>query len=463
MGKKVCIINPNLSSSRRTVMQARHRPPLDLAYIASLLRGDFDVRLVDAQVEGMDISEMAGVVRQYAPDLLITTTTPVNRWECPQSYVDSFFVWLNAVGQLPSRPVIIVTGTHGTTQPDWLLKKCPSIDYVVRGEPERTSTALVRALAAGGDGASVAGVSYREGARFVHNPPAPRITDPDALPFPAYDLLPMAKYRYTFGDIPQPFSIVLASRGCPFSCTFCCRAMMEGAHVSRSPENVYAELKLLAERFGVRGVFFQDWEFTINKPFVTALTELLKHDPLGIVWGCNARANDFRVPGLFEQMKSAGCVRVNIGFESGSPEVLEAVKKRVTVDDLALAITVSRKLGLKLGMYALLNAPGETAATIRQTMQFLRKQGISAMNFNVVVPYFGTDINRELLAQLGPEAAKRVSWDNIEDYAGRVRTQLPPKLAKLYQRHVKFSLRYGRGYIFRWRFLRDAITRFSKA
>ncbi|TSC76834.1 MAG: radical SAM protein [Parcubacteria group bacterium Gr01-1014_31] len=441
--RRILIVNPNLYSSRATVMRGRHRPPLDLAYIAALLRNDFEVRLVDARVDNLDVCQMYAEVAAYSPEVLITTTTPVDRWECPQSYLESFFSWLGDVANLPTKPVIIVTGTHGTTQPDWLLRRCPSIDFLVRGEPERTCEALVRAIAAGGHPSVIAGVSYRQEEKILHNQAAPRILDLDALPLPAYDLLPMGKYRYTFGDIPQPFSIVLATRGCPYRCTFCCRVMMENAYVTRKPQQVYDELKYLRERFGVRGIFFQDWEFTINKFFVNALMDLLLAKPLGITWGCNARANDFQQPQLFEKMQRAGLVRVNIGFESGSPEVLEAVNKKITVDDLARAIEVTRRLKLHLGMYALLNAPGETAKTIRETMAFLKRQGISSMNFNLVVPYFGTAVHEQLREQLGPEAAEHLTWDTIEEYAGRTRTQLPPWLARLYQRHTKYRLSSG--------------------
>ena len=441
-------------------MQARHRQPLDLAYIAAMLRSDFEVSLVDASVEGMDVLPMVEIVRSFGPDVLITTTTPVNRWECPQSYIDSFYQWIAQVGALPKKPITIVTGTHGTTQPDWLLGKAPAIDILVRGEPERTTEVLVRTIAAKGSLSAVAGITYRQGKKVLHTATAPRITDLDALPFPAYDLLPMPKYRYTFNDIPQPFSIVLATRGCPYRCTFCCRAMMENAYAVRSPANVYAELKLLQVRFGVRGVFFQDWEFLINKPFVNQLLDLMISNPLGIIWGCNARANDFRTPEIIEKMKAAGCVRLNLGFESGSPEILKSINKMVTVDDLALAVKVTQRLGLKLGMYALLNAPGETTKTIRQTVEFLAQQGIGSMNFNLVVPYFGTQVSRQLMTQLGPEAASRVTWDTVEEYAGKTRVQLWPRFAKLYLRHVKFQLRFGRTYFFNPRFYAFAFRRF---
>lgn len=452
--RRVLIVNPNLYSSRATVMKGRHRPPLDLAYIAALLRRDFEVWLVDARVENMDVRQMFAEVAAYSPEVLITTTTPVDRWECPQSYLESFFTWLDDVARLPVKPTIVVTGTHGTTQPDWLLRRCPPIDFLVRGEPERTCAALVRALSTGGHPSAIAGVSYRQGEKVRHNIAAGRILDLDALPLPAYDLLPMEKYRYTFGDIPSPFSIVLATRGCPHRCTYCCRAMMDNAYVTRKPQNVYDEMKHLRERFGVRGIFFQDWEFTINKFFVNELMDLLLAKPLDITWGCNARANDFHQPEMFAKMQRAGLVRVNIGFESGSPEVLEAVNKKITVDDLARAIAETRRLKLHLGMYALLNAPGETAKTIRETMAFLKRQGVTSMNFNLVVPYFGTAVHQQLREQLGPQAAERLTWDNIEEYAGRTRTQLPPFAARLYQRHTKLRLRFGA-----WYWLRAAVWR----
>lgn len=450
---KVFILNPYAYDKRPTIMKVRERQPLDLGYIASLARNDgHSVCFLDAAVEGLNAQETIRRISEVEPDILMLTTTPMNRWECPMSYIDSVF----RVIEGSSVPWKIVMGNHGTTQPEWIFKKAPSTNIVIRGEPELTAQNVIRAIAVGNaeDFAKkklkeiikdIKGVSYRKSDGSIkHNPPAERIRDLDALPMSAYDLMPMHLYRYSFDDLPAPFSIMMTTRGCPYNCTFCSKVMMEKEYIIRKPERVVEEMKHLRDIYGVRSIYFQDFEFVINKRYVNDLCDLMIHENLGMKWGCNTRANDFHFRDLFIKMKQAGCVRVNIGFESGSQQVLTAINKQIYVPMLENAIKTSRELGIKLGMYALLNAPGETRKTIRETMEFLKRNQVKAMNFNLAIPYFGTEMHRQLVAQIGPQKARGLSWDNIEQWAGRVNTELSPQEARKYQRKVKIEIFFGK-------------------
>lgn len=435
---RVFVLNPAIYAGKQNIMTVRDRQPLDMAYIAALLRSDHEVRLLDANIFGYDVDRTLEEITAFKPDVFVLTSTPVNRWECPNSHIDSVYELINRAGITPT----ILTGSHGSVTPEWMLRKC-NATYVVRGEPEMIVKNLVDVLAVGGDAKSVGGISFRQGEGFCHTEDAPRIESLDALPFPAYDLLPMERYRYTFSDLPAPFSIMLTSRGCPYHCTFCLKVMSKDKFIWRSTESVVAEIKYLQEKFGVRSIYFQDWEFVINKPRVHELCDAIIREGIELKWGCNVRANDFFFKDLIKKMADAGCVRVNIGFESGSQKVLNTIKKAIRIQDLETAIAFSRELGIKLGMYALINAPGETKESIRETMAFLAKHQIDAMNFNLTIPYLGTEMH-ERLKQLKPQA--EVNWDNVEDYAGLVDTELSPVAARWWQRHAKFQIRFGRFY-----------------
>jgi len=248
--------------------------------------------------------------------------------------------------------------------------------------------------------------------------------------------LPMEEYRYSFADLEQPFSILLTSRGCPFNCIFCLKAMAPGRYVTRKPEAIIAEIRLLLEKFKIHSIFFQDWEFAIDKERVKRICQLILDNNLKFKWGCNARANDLD-ENLVQMMKKAGCVRINIGFESAAEKILENIKKGTKKEDLEETIKICQKNGIKLGLYGLLNAPGENKKTIWQTMSFLDKYGIKSVFFNKPIPYFGT----ELFRRLKTGKRENLSWNNLEKYAGRTEVKQSPRAARFWQVFFKTVLK----------------------
>jgi len=433
---KIFILNPSIYSKKKSIMNIRPRQPLSLACIASLLLEEgYDVKLFDANVLGCDIDKTVKEIKKYNPDILILTSTPVDRWECPNSHIDSVFEIINKAKIKPT----ILTGSHGSLTPNWIFKKC-NVQYIIRGEPELATLNLVKALA-----------KNQKPGKIID---APRIENLDNLPLPAYHLLPMDKYKYGFPDLPQPFSIMLTSRGCPFKCIFCLKVMSKGKYIARTPENIVKEIEYLVKNFDIKSIFFQDWEFTIDRKKVENICDLMLEKKIRIKWGCNARANDLS-NGLIKKMKKAGCVRINIGFESGSQKVLDKANKNIKIEDLKKAIKICRANNINIGMYAMLNLPGEDKNTIKETVDFFVKNRIESMTPNLAIPYFSTPLFEKLKAI---NKKTNFSWDNIENYAGRINVKQNPKMARLYYRHFKFKKKFGKFYFFHpgfyWRLIK---------
>lgn len=431
-------------------MGVRKRQPLSLAYIASLLRDKYELVFLDANILDYDAEETVKKIKEAGPDILILTSSPVDRWECPNSHIGSVFKIIDSA-QVENT---ILIGSHGSVTPDWVFEKC-HVKFIVRGEPELIVVDLIEALQNKRDLREVLGISFRENSEIFHNSPAPRIGDLDSLPFPAYDLLPMDKYSYAHPDLPQPFSIMLTSRGCPFNCIFCLKIMMPGKYIAGSPENIIEEIKYLVNEFGIRSIFFQDWEFLIDKERVRKICELILKNNLEFKWGCNARLNDIEEESV-RIMKKAGCCRINIGFESGSQKILNQAKKGINVQDLERVIKIFQENQVHFGAYGLLNLPGENRATIKETVELLEKNKIQAINFNLAIPYFGTELFEKLQKN---QKNQEFTWENIEDYAGRVETELSPFWARFYLRHFKFRSQFGRFYFLNPRFYQKIISR----
>jgi len=430
-----------LFSGKLTKM-SRKRQPLALAYIASLLKPDHEVKLLDANVLNLSLEDTIEEIKRFNPEILILTSTPVDRWEVP-SHAHIKLLVGNIVKTIEAAkiPCIILTGAHGSVMPEWILEKS-KVNFVVRNEPELIVLDLVKTLAEQGDVSRVAGISYIKDGRVINNPPAERNRNLDALPIPAYDMLPMDKYRYTFGDIPQPFSIILSSRGCPFNCTYCLKVMMDKFYITRSPESVLAEIKYLVNNFGVKGIYFQDWEFVIDKARVRKICDLLIEEKIDIKWGCNARVSDLDEE-LLIKMKQAGCVRINVGFESGSQKVLDKADKKTTMEQTKKCVDILKRHGIVIGLYSIINLPGEDKQTIRETEKFLADNNLTTMVEPALpIPYFGTQLYEMLREQEG----KDFDWENLEKYAGRVGVEQHPTIARIYRWHYKNRFKFGRFY-----------------
>lgn len=445
---KIFILNPLLFTDELHGI-ARKRQPLELAYMASLLRLEHEIRLLDANALDLNLEQTAEEIKEFQPDILILTSTPLDRWEVPSHshiklLVQNLIKTINAL----DIPQVILTGAHGTIMPEKILKET-KVDFVVRGEPEIIVKNLVAEIARRGNNfLEIAGISYFKNGAVVNNKDAERIKNLDELLMPAYDLLPMEKYRYTFNDIPIPFSIMLSSRGCPFNCTYCLKAMLPDFYIARSPENTVAEMKYLADNFGVRGIYFQDWEFLINKERVEKICDLILAEKLDIKWGCNARAADIE-ENIVKKMKAAGCVRINIGFETGSQKVLDLAKKQIKVEEIKKAVEVCRENGINIGIYSILNLPGENRKTIAETEKFLAENDLKTMCApNLPIPYPGTPLYEMLKKQEGRE----VEWKNLDKYAGKVDVSQPPFLAKIFRWHYKYKYAWGKWYFLKPKF-----------
>ncbi|PIP29385.1 hypothetical protein COX27_01820 [Candidatus Kuenenbacteria bacterium CG23_combo_of_CG06-09_8_20_14_all_36_9] len=455
---KIFILNPLLFTGKLSKI-ARKRQPLELAYIASLLRHDHKVCLLDANALNLDLEDTITEIKNFNPEILILTSTPVDRWEVPSHehiklLIKNIIQTINSV----EIPYIILTGAHGTVMPEYILQKT-KVNFVVRGEPEIIVKNLVNEIAGHKNYKNILGISYLENNQVINNPNAERIKNLDELPLPAYDLLPMEKYSYTFSDIPKPFSIMLTSRGCPFNCTYCLKVMMPEFYTTRSPENVVNEIKYLMNKFSVQGIYFQDWEFLINKDRINKICDLILAEPIlkNLKWGCNARVTDLD-ENIVAKMKSAGCVRINIGFESGSQKILDLADKKIKIEEIKNAIEICKKHNINIGIYSILNLPGETKETISETEKFLVDNNIKTMCApNLPIPYPGT----KLYEMLKKQKNREVAWEDLEKYTGRINVAQAPFIAKIYRWHYKYKYTLGNYYFLNPKFYQNIFKRLS--
>jgi len=445
---KIFLLIPNFNQEKKSIMNVRARQPLSMAIIASILRqAGHDIKLLDANVLNLPLESIYQAVNDFGPEAFIITSTPIDRWECPNSHIENIFKIIDRV----KVKYKILIGSHGTTMPEWVFDNC-QVDFIIRGEPELSASDLIVTLAAEQAFSKVSGLSYRQGGKIVNNP-SERIIDLDVLPLPAYDLLPMDKY--SSNDYEKPFSVIMTSRGCPYNCVFCLKAMMPGRYIVRSVEKVIEEIEYLINNFQIKSVFFQDWEFFIDGDRVERICSAIIDRGLRFSWGANARATDIiKSRGIMPLVKRAGCINVNLGMESASDRVLIEINKKITSADLRSAIDILKENGVAGGYCVLLNAPGENRQTIKETIDFIVENNLQVKQFLPVIPYPGTVLFERIKNKF---PGKRLHWNNIEKYAGLINTELKPFWSLLFLRDYKNRLKYGRGYWYKPVFWQEVI------
>ena len=217
------------------------------------------------------------------------------------------------------------------------------------------------------------------------------------IPTPAYHLVDMAKYEKV---------AVYSSRGCPFNCAFCSKVWGR-AYTPRPIQDVFQEVRQLVS-LGFRYIVFGDDDISINPERLMDLMRLVK--PLGITFRLNRDARRITEREL-EVCAEAGCTKISFGIESGSQRMLDAMSKRATVEHNGRAIQLVKEYGVKARAYLMVNFPGETEETVRQTIQFMRETQPDEWMLMAFVPFPGSPVFND------PEKYG-INWmsDNWEDY-----------------------------------------------
>ena len=377
---KVLLIQP---PPRRIANEDIVVPPLGIAYIAAVLEkeGRHDVSVLDAFAEGLDVGSTEERIRRFSPDAVgITGMTPV---------IDNAFRVARAAKKYT--PHVVMGGPHVSVVGNRIFEQCPDIDYAIQGEGERSLPRLLDALASGGDLRGVGGLITRDFA----NPPAPFVDALDDLPFPARHLLPNDRYRYILsgGKVTTMFT----SRGCPYQCVFCDKAVFGSRWRSRSASNVVDEMEHASREFGIGSIIFYDDLFTVSKERVVAICRGILDRGLTIEWKCEGRVNivDEETLGW---MKKAGCTMIAYGVESGNQKGLDYLNKGTKIEQIRKAFALTRKTGIKPMAYFILGIPVETYEDELNTIAFAKEIKPAYAQFSVLSPTPGTKLYDEAVA-----------------------------------------------------------------
>ncbi|GJD50596.1 Anaerobic magnesium-protoporphyrin IX monomethyl ester cyclase [Methylobacterium crusticola] len=396
---RVALVNPAWDY-RNSIYFGCREPhlPLELGYSRALLAAaGHDVLLLDAHLCGLTHAEAAADVAAFAPDMTVVATAPTYLfWRCAPPELRVPRAFLDALGGRGGRTVAV--GPHGSATPRPTLEKL-GVDAVVRGECEEVVLRL-----AGQDGfRGVPALAYREGGEtIVAGPPhAGRFIDLPALRWPAGWLARHTHHHHRFDRAPDgPGAEVEASRGCPYTCSFCAKIDFRDAYRRRDLAHVLDEIDgLIAE--GVTYVYFIDEIFLPQKPLLEALVSR------DVRFGIQTRI-DLWKPDMLDLLGAAGCVSIEAGIESLTVEGRAALDKkcRATTDELAERLIHARNT-VPFVQANLIKVAGDDPALVAEWRDRLRRQGVWANDPVPLYPYPSSPDYRRLWGEPDDAAWER--------------------------------------------------------
>ncbi|MBN1493734.1 MAG: radical SAM protein, partial [Candidatus Omnitrophica bacterium] len=354
----------------------KHKPedrylpfPFFLAYATSLLKKNgFEAKLLDAIAEGRDHDKTLSFIKEYSPTHLVVETSFITL----QGDLD----FLKAL----THPCVkILVGPNTYIASGSFLQEHPYIDHIIKGEYEFPLLELVRST------------DQRSRSVIVPN----SLCDLNALPWPERNDVLLEKYHDTPGGIPEPSAQMIASRGCPFHCTFCLWPhVMFGGHSYRIRDHidVINEMEWLAQR-GFKSIYFDDDTFGLDKKWLKAFCEELirrnRECRINVPWAMMTRA-DHMDREMLLLLKKAECAAIKYGVESSSPAILKNAGKEYDLIALERIVTLTKSLNIKVHLTFTLGLPGETHATARDSIAYSFHLDPDSVQFSLATPFPGT-------------------------------------------------------------------------
>ena len=386
---KIVLVNPPLTAKEQAGSLkdiANIIMPLGIGYIASLLKkNNYDVEIVDCVPLRITKEKLADILMEKRAGIIAFTATivSINRAIETADYLKE---------KIGKETRLVIGGPQFTSIPEKTMKES-KFDFGIIGEGEYVMLDLIKAVEKNKGFDKVKSLVWRKKGKIIVNQRRELIQNLDELPFPARELFPGMEYYHPMpgGYKRLPFSHMVTSRGCPYRCTFCDRSVYGERFRARSAKNVSDEIEYLVRKYKIKEIKFYDDLFTSNKERVMQICNEIIKRKIDISWSCSSRVNtvDFE---MLKKMKQAGCWQIDYGLESGNQEVLNKMKKGITLEQSEKAIRMTKKAGMKTRAYIIIGMPGETKESIEDTITFVKKMPLDVVIFYSVVIYPGNEL-----------------------------------------------------------------------
>jgi radical SAM superfamily enzyme YgiQ (UPF0313 family) len=413
---KLCLIRPAEGVSLRALTSTTPTLPLGLAYLASSVRAaGHAIQMIDAVGEapdriserdrvhwiGLDNAEIVARIDRDA-ELIGVGNMFSHNWPLAREL-------LHRIREAFPHTPLLIGGESPTSLPELVLRDSP-VDVCAIGEGEETLLELIEVFSHGGSLEGVAGIAHRRDGSVQRTPRRQRIRAIDDIPWPAWDLLDIeayARHHFTMGlqvEDDPPSLPILATRGCPYECTFCTSPnMWTRAYVTRDPKDVVDEMEEYVREYQVRNFPFQDLTAIIHKDWILSFCRELIDRGLDVHWqlpaGTRSEAVDEEVAPLLMQ---SGMAHMAYAPEAGSLRIRRAVKKRVVAERFYESLRATTNAGLHVQAFFVMGFPEEERRDLRETLKMLARlawMGVKDAAVSHYMPYPGSEMYDRLVAR----------------------------------------------------------------
>lgn len=390
-----------------------YRPPMALLYLAGhLQKNHLKVKIIDITIKDVIrnknfLKELPHKLKEIEKNILFQVRKLNPKIVGITCYTPEYMEVLKLareIKKINSKIKIVVGGIHPTLYPDELLEeKNTPIDFEVIGEGEETFLELCHRLLNYKkiQYNKIKGIAYLKNNLVTKTSLRPLNNNLDFISHPAHNLIDMDYYTEA-----SPYAIrgcflrsfyLLATRGCPSTCTFCVAKKLRsfnggGCYTRiRSAKSIIGEIKLLRQKYHIDSFYFIDDLFTINKDNVADFCHLLKKEKLNLLWGCSAKVSTLD-ENTIKLMSEAGCIQIDFGVERGSNEALIAIQKGISVEMVQNIFDICHRHHIRTFANFLVNLPGENIKDLQDIIKLAKKLKSEIYSFNVFTPYPGTEI-----------------------------------------------------------------------
>ena len=444
--------------------------PLGLAYIAAVLeQSGFAVQIIDMDPMEMSVRDLRIEIIKIKPKIVgISFMTP------QYNYAVEI---LKLIKEVDSDIKTIAGGTHVSALPKEMLD-IHELDFIVIGEGEITAKELVSVLIGNSNKSleNIPGIGFVQNSKVFLNEPRELIADLDNLPFPSWHQLPMGRYSVANlgSEKNRPVYPLLSSRGCPNQCIFCSsHVIFKRKFRKRSADNIIDEIEFLERKYDAKQFDFVDDTITVDRKRMDCLCDYFILAKKDFLWMCNSRVNTV-TPHLLKKMYRAGCCKIDFGVESGNQDILNNIKKGITIEQVIKAHRWAKEAGLVVSSFFMVGNLGETEEHIRRTADFIDKLKTDYVAATIATPFPGTELysmanskgwirerdwsKYDTTAFISKDY-KPVATNDMMDREQLLKTYffLNARILKL-----KLKLKYGKYYLFNYRFYYEQlITRIT--
>jgi anaerobic magnesium-protoporphyrin IX monomethyl ester cyclase len=306
-------------------------------------------------------------------------------------------------------------------------------DVIMQGEADATVKDVLDALEKNRDLGSIAGISFQKDGRVQSTSSRTVIKELDALPFPAWDLVEIEKYRTIWIRHHGYFSLNIATtRGCPFKCNWCAKPIYGNRYNSRSPGHVVSEIEHLLKQFKPDHFWMCDDIFGLKPGWIQHFNKVVYEKRLKFKYKIQSRADLLLESDTIQALAESGAETVWIGAESGSQKILDAMDKGTTIDQISEARKLLKQHHIRVAFFLQFGYLGETREDIDKTIDMLLELMPDEIGISVSYPLPGTKFYEKVKYQL----KEKQNWTDSDDLAMMFQSTFNSRYYKNLHRYV---------------------------